>query len=136
MAYKDQRPLDEKLRELVRKPEADAIAWWKNRFEQIAAIPRPSARAGALIPELRELATLPKDQRLALTRARVLAFFQLAQEQKDAVFEARHLTAQQVPEIEAQDGAFVRDEVMPTLPSEIAERMRAAMSQAAGSKSS
>lgn len=128
MAYKDQRPHDEKLRELVGKPEADAIGWWKGRFEQIAAIPRPSARAGALVPELRELATLGKDQRLALTRARVLGFFQLTQEQKDAVLEARRLAALHAPDVEAPDDAFVRDEVIPTLPQDIAERMRAAAS--------
>lgn len=128
MAYKDDRPLDEKLRALAGNSEDEAVAWWKARFEQIAAIQRPTARAGALIPELRELAKLTKGQRVALTRARVLASFQLPEDQLDKVFEARRIAAEQAPGIEADDLAVVRDEVLPTLPPEMQERMRAQMS--------
>ncbi len=53
------RPLDHVLAEQVGKPEEEVVAWWRHRFEQIAAIPSATARAGALVPEWRELAMLP-----------------------------------------------------------------------------
>lgn len=126
------RPLDVNLRGLVGKAEDEAVSWWKARFEQIAAIPLPTARAGALIPEWRELAALPKAQRVALTRARVLGFNTLAQEQQDKVMEARRIAVQQAPLIADEDTAVVRDEVVPTLPPDLQERMRAALAQVSG----
>lgn len=125
MAYRDDRPLDEKLRALAGRPEEEAIAWWKQRFEQIASLPRPTARAGALVPEWRELAALPKAARLALTRARLLASMQLTPDQEHTVFEARDIGGRHAPEVAADDSAFIRDEVVPTLPADAQERVRA-----------
>ncbi len=120
----ERRPLDHALVSLAGKPEEEAVAWWKARFEQIAAIPLATARAGALVPEWRELATLPERARLALTRARVLASEQLTPDQRDRVFEARAIGRQQVPGVAEADVAFVREKVVPTMPPDLQERMR------------
>jgi hypothetical protein len=119
----DRRSADVNLKEMAGKPEADAVIWWKTRMTQVAAIPVGTARAGALIPMMRELAALPKPQRVALTRARVLAVSELPQDQVQKIFEARAIAARQAPELEAEDDAFVRDEVIPALPREQAERV-------------
>lgn len=119
------RPLDEKLREQVGRPEAEVVEWWRARVVQLVAIPADSARAGALMPELRELATLPRDQRLALVRARVLAFADLSAEDRQKIVAARRIGTAQLPHVAREDITFLRDEVLPTLPAEIAERLRA-----------
>lgn len=124
----DRRPLDHVLAEQVGKPEEEVVAWWKMRLEQIAVIPATTARAGALIPEWRELAALPKAQRVALTRARVLGFMQLPADQQAAIFEAGQVAAQQVPEVAKADDDFFW-EVVPTLPAETQQRIRAMAAQ-------
>ncbi len=125
----DRRPLDHVLVSQLGKPEEELIAWWKQRFEQIAAIPLASARAGALVPVWRELATLSKADRLTLSRARVLAFTQLTPDQQARILEAREIGDLQVPEIAADDTTFVDGEVVPTLPADLQQRIRAAMSR-------
>lgn len=120
----DRRPLDHQLVAHIGKPEEEVVAWWKARLEQIAAIPIASARAGALVPEWRELATLPEPQRLALTRARIVASLQLTPDQQDRVFEARDIGRRQVPEIAAADAAFIGEKVVPTLPPEVRQRVK------------
>ncbi len=119
------RPLDHQLVAQVGKPEEEIVAWWKARFEQIAALPVATARAGALVPEWRELAMLPKPQRLALTRACVLGFMQLAPDQQGLIFEAREIAGRQLPDIAAADSAFFDAEVTPTLPPDVQQRMQA-----------
>jgi hypothetical protein len=125
----DRRSADVNLRDMAGKPEADAVSWWSARLSQVASIPSPTARAGALIPMMRELAALPKAQRVALTRARVLAADQLAPDQLDKILEARSVASRQAPEIEADDRAVV-GEVVSTLPAEQVERMRQAAERA------
>lgn len=125
----ERRPLDHQLVAQVGKPEEKVVAWWKARLEQIAAIPIATARTGALVPEWRELAALPKAQRVALTRARVLAFFQLTEDQRALILEGRAVAATQLPQITAADDAFFDAEVVPALPSEIQRRVQAAAAQ-------
>ena len=120
----ERRPLDANLAAQAGKTEDEAVAWWKLRMEQIANIPSPTARAGALVPEWRELATLPEAQRLTLTKARILAVEQLTMEQRDRVFEARSIGIQQAPDAAAADATFVRDRVAPTLPGPLQQRVR------------
>jgi hypothetical protein len=129
------RPADVTLREMVGKPESEVIAWWTTRWRQIAAIPVGTARAGAIIPMLREVSALSKDQRLAMTKSRVLGFVELDQQEKDKVFEARKLAARLAPELE-QDDRQVMLEILPTLPSDVADRLRAQLEElpAAGSR--
>jgi hypothetical protein len=125
----ERRPLDHQLVAQVGKPEEEVVAWWKARLEQIAAIPIATARSGALVPEWRELAALPKAQRIALTRARVLAFFQLTEDQRALILEGRAVAATQLPQITAAEDAFFDAEVVPALPSEIQRRVQAAAAQ-------
>jgi hypothetical protein len=126
----ERRPLDQGLAALVGRSEEDAVAWWKARFEQIAAIPTPTARAGALVPEWRELAVLPEAQRLALTKARILAVEQLPAEQQQRIFEARSIGAQQAKEAATSDTAFIRDKVAPLLPQDLQRRVRETLDRA------
>lgn len=121
----EHRPLDHVLVSQVGKPEEEVAAWWKTRFEQIAAIPSASARAGAVIPGWRELADLPEAQRLALTKARILGFDRLSRDQQDRVMEARAIGTQVAPDIAGRDTAFLREKVLPALPAELASRIRA-----------
>lgn len=123
------RPADSTLRDVIAKPEGEALAWWTSRLGQIANIPAPTARAGALIPMMRELAALPRAERVALTRARVLASDQLPPGQLEKLLEARAVAARQAPELEADDRAVV-GEVLSSLPAESAERIRQAAEKA------
>ncbi|HYY53759.1 MAG TPA: hypothetical protein VFA01_00130 [Candidatus Dormibacteraeota bacterium] len=120
----ERRPLDSNLASQVGKSEDEAVAWWKLRMEQIASIPTPTARAGALVPEWRELAVLPEAQRLTLTKARIIAVEQLTAEQRDKVFEARAIGVQQAPDAAAADAAFIREKVASTLPEPLQQRVR------------
>ncbi len=121
----ERRALDHQLVAQVGKPEVELIAWWKARFEQIAALPMATARAGALVPGWRELQMLPRPQRIAVTRARMLAAMQLTPEQEERVFEARAIGARQVPDVARDDLEFITQQVLPTLPPEAQERARA-----------
>jgi len=89
MAKKDDRPIDVGLVALAGKDETTAVAWWKQRFGLIAAIPQPIARVGALTPQLRELSRLDPAERKRLTKARMTAFVQLPQDQQDLIMTAR-----------------------------------------------
>ena len=126
----ERRPLDANLATQAGKSEDEAVAWWKVRMEQIANIPSPTARAGALVPEWRELAMLPEGQRLTLTKARILAVEQLTSEQRDKVFEARAIGVKQAPDAAADDASFIREKVAPTLPSPLQQRVRDSLDNA------
>lgn len=92
MAKTDDRPQDAGLALLKGKPEAEALEWWKQRFALIAAIPTEVARAGALVPQMRELSRLPADERRRLTKTRMQAFMALPGDQRQRILEARKLT--------------------------------------------
>ena len=119
----ERRPLDSILVAQAGKSEEEAVTWWKARMEQIANIPSPTARAGALVPEWRELATMPEAQRLTLTKARVLAVEQLTQEQRDRIFEARDIGTKQAPDAWAAESSFMREKVAPTLPATLQQQV-------------
>lgn len=123
----ERRPLDTPLRELVGKSEDEAVQWWSGRLNAVASIPSATGRAGALVPTYRELASLPKAQRIALTRARVIAALQLPDEQLERIFEARRIAAQQAPDVEKDDDAIFVNEVVPTLSLDMQERIRRRM---------
>lgn len=105
MAKIEQRPVDAGLAEARGKDEASAVEWWKQRFALIAAIPTEVARAGALLPQMRELSRLPDAERRSLTRARMLAFMALPGDQRQAVMTARKLTYAVDPELVKSDDA-------------------------------
>jgi hypothetical protein len=90
MAKKDDRPIDVGLAALNGNDEAAAIAFWKKRFELIAAIPNDIARVGALTPQLRELTRVANEaERERLTRARIVAFAQLPADLRQKIVAAR-----------------------------------------------
>ncbi|MGH2379310.1 MAG: hypothetical protein ACRDGT_12670, partial [Candidatus Limnocylindria bacterium] len=74
MAKVDERPVDAGLAGLKGKSDPEVLDWWKQRFELIAAIPTDVARAGALLPQMRELSHLAEPERRRLTRERMKAF--------------------------------------------------------------
>jgi len=90
MARKDDRPVDVGLAALHGKDEPSLVEWWKQRMGLIAAIPLDTARVGALTPQLRELSRVSDlEERKKLTRARLVAFAQLPEDQKKILREAR-----------------------------------------------
>lgn len=115
MAKKDERPIDVGLAALSGNDEAAAIAFWKKRFELIAAIPNDIARVGALTPQLRELTRIANDaERERLTRARILAFAQLPMDVRQKIVEARKAAWTIDKGVLEKDQALV-DKILPTV---------------------
>ncbi|MDP9245243.1 MAG: hypothetical protein M3O64_01200 [Chloroflexota bacterium] len=115
MAKKDDRPIDVGLAALTGNDEAAAIAFWKKRFELIAAIPNEIARVGALTPQLRELTRMSNDaERERLTRARIIAFAQLPADVQRKMSESRKAAWSVDKAVLEKDQALV-DKILPTL---------------------
>jgi hypothetical protein len=115
MAKKDDRPIDVGLAALIGSDEAGAIAFWKKRFELIAAIPSEVARVGAMTPQLRELTRITNEaERERLTRARMVAFAQLPADVRQKISEARKAAWKVDPEVLQKDQTLV-EKIMPTV---------------------
>jgi len=115
MAKKDDRPIDVGLAALSGNDEAAAQAFWKKRFELIAAIPNDIARVGALTPQLRELTRMSNEaERERLTRARIVAFAQLSSDIKQKIMDARKAAWTVDPSVLEKDQALV-DKILPTV---------------------
>ena len=115
MAKKDDRPLDVGRAALSGNDEAAAIAFWKKRFELIAAIPNDIARVGALTPQLRELTRMASEpERERLTRARIVAFAQLPQDVRQKITDARKAAWNIDKGVLEKDQALV-DKILPTV---------------------
>lgn len=115
MAKKDDRPIDVGLAALSGNDEAAATAFWKKRFELIAAIPNDIARVGALTPQLRELTRIANDaERERLTRARIIAFSQLPSDTKERILDARKAAWNVDRAVLEKDQALV-DKILPTV---------------------
>ena len=115
MAKTDDRPIDVGLAALKGKDEPALIEWWKTRFGMIAAIPQDMARVGALTPQLRELTRISDDgERRKLTRARMVAFSQLPQDQQRLVMEARK-KAWEIDRAVLEKDQQMADEILPSL---------------------
>lgn len=112
---KDPRPLDIGLASLHGKDEATAVEWWKQRLTLIAAIPSEAARAGAVLPQFRELSFFPSDERRRLTKARMQAFLALPADQQDRILEARRHAASFDPAL-FQSDTDVTDSVAAEVP--------------------
>jgi hypothetical protein len=112
---KDTRPVDEGLAHLLGVDEATAIAFWKKRFEMTAAVPSDIARVGALTPQIRELGRVAdRAERTRLIRARMIAFAQLAPDQRERIVIARR-KAFEVDRAILEDDQKLVDEILPTL---------------------
>ncbi|HTH70969.1 MAG TPA: hypothetical protein VL493_06780 [Candidatus Saccharimonadales bacterium] len=115
MAKKDDRPIDVGLAALSGNDEAAAIAFWKKRFELIAAIPNDIARVGALTPQLRELTRMTSEpERERLTRARIVAFAQLPTDVRQKITDARKAAWNIDKGVLEKDQALV-DKILPTV---------------------
>ncbi|MEA2661759.1 MAG: hypothetical protein QOH08_1331 [Chloroflexota bacterium] len=115
MAKKDDRPIDVGLAALNGNDEAAAIAFWKKRFELIAAIPNEIARVGALTPQLRELTRMTNEaERERLTRARIIAFAQLPPDVQQKIAAARK-AAWNVDRVVLEKDQALADKIMPTV---------------------
>lgn len=108
MAKTDDRPLDVGLAALRGNDEASAIEWWKQRLALIAAIPVETARAGAMVPQIRELSRLPAAERRRLTKAQMQAFVQLPRDQQELILVARKTGRSIDPELLASDDAVLK----------------------------
>jgi hypothetical protein len=115
MAKKDDRPIDTGLAALIGNDAMAAEAFWKKRFELIAAIPSDVARVGALTPQLRELTRITNDtERERLTRARIVAFAQLSADARQKIVEARKAAWNVDKAVLEKDQALV-DKILPTV---------------------
>ena len=115
MAKKDDRPIDVGLTALTGKDDAAVIEFWKKRFALIAAIPSEIARVGAMTPQLRELTRMTNEgERERLTRARIVAFAQLAPDVRQKLSEARKAAWKADPAVLQKDQTLV-DKIFPTL---------------------
>jgi len=115
MAKKDDRPIDVGLAALSGNDEAAAIAFWKKRFELIAAIPSDIARVGAMTPQLRELTRMASEpERERLTRARIVAFAQLPTDVRQKITDARKAAWDIDKGVLEKDQALV-DKILPTV---------------------
>jgi len=115
MAKKDDRPIDVGLAALIGNDEATVTAFWKKRFELIAAIPSDIARVGAMTPQLRELTRIANEaERERLTRARIVAFAQLPQDVRQRIVEARKAAWDVDRAVLEKDQALV-DKILPTV---------------------
>ena len=115
MAKLEQRPVDAAVVTLRGQDDASAVDWWKRRFALLAAIPTDVARAGALVPQFRQLSELPEADRKRLTRARMQAFLQVPADQRQKVLAARQLANAIDPTVLASDDAVVQ-QLIPEVP--------------------
>ena len=105
MAKLEERPVDAGLAGLKGRDDAAAVEWWTERFALLAGIPSDVARAGAIVPQFRELSHLPEAERRRLTRARVQAFVALPADQRQRVLAGRKLATAIDPTLVASDDA-------------------------------
>jgi hypothetical protein len=108
MARLEARPVDSGLVALRGADDSAAIDWWKERFALLAGIPTDVARAGAIVPQFRQLAELPDAERRRLTRARMQAFLQTPADLRERVVAARKLANAIDPALLASDDAVVK----------------------------
>lgn len=115
MAKLDMRAVDAGLVALKSADDATAVDWWKKRFALLAGIPTDVARAGALLPQLRQLAELSEADRRRLTRARMQAFLQVPGDQRQAVLSALKVANAVDPGLLSSDDAVVQ-QLIPEVP--------------------
>ena len=112
---KDVRPVDEGLAKLIGSDEQTIIEFWKQRLKLTAAVPDETARVGALTPQIRELVRVedPKE-RERLTRARIIAFAQLPEGERQMLAAARRKAWDVDRGVLEQDQKLV-DQILPSL---------------------
>lgn len=109
MAKLDDRPFDAGLANVKGKGDAELLEWMKQRLTLVAAVPTDVARAGAILPMLRETSYLPAGERRRLTKLRIQAFQALPTDQQEKLVTARKLGNASDPELLAADAAIIRE---------------------------
>lgn len=108
MAKLEERAVDAGLAELKPGDDAAAVEWWKQRLSMTAAVPGEIARAGAWLPQLRQLSRLPEAERRRLTKARMQALLALPGDQRQRILAARTLAIASDPDLVKSDDALVQ----------------------------
>lgn len=114
MAKLEDRAVDSGIALVLSKDDPAALEWWKQRFALIAGVPTDVARAGALLPQMRQLARLSDADRRRLTKLRMQAFILLPSDQRQLILAARKLAYATDPDLLKSD-----DQVTESLKAEI-----------------
>jgi putative intracellular protease/amidase len=122
MAKLEERAVDSGVASATALDDAALVEWWKKRFAMIGGVPTEIARAGAILPQMRQLSRLPDAQRRRLTKARMQAFLSLPSDQRQTILGARRLADGVDPDLARSDDA-VADALAPEVPG-AAELMR------------
>lgn len=105
MAKLEERPVDSGVAGARALDDAALVDWWKKRLTMVASVPTEVARAGALLPQMRQLARLPEPDRRRLTKARMQAFLSLAGDQRQLIMAGRRVADTTDPELATSDDA-------------------------------
>ncbi len=103
MAKPEDRSFDEGVATARTKSDTELAEWWKQRVALIAAIPSDIARAGALLPQMRQLSLLPDDERRRQTKARMAAVIAATAEQRQRIFTSVKLASAADPTLVQSD---------------------------------
>jgi hypothetical protein len=115
MAKLEERPVDAGVAAARALDDAALVDWWKKRFASIAGVPTEVARAGALLPQMRQLSRLPDPERRRLTKARMQAFLSLPGDQRQLVMSARRIAGTTDPGLATSDDSVV-EALVPEVP--------------------
>jgi hypothetical protein len=108
MAKMEDRPVDSGVAGVKGKSDPEILEWMKQRLTLTAAVPTDVARAGAILPMIREISRLTPDERKRLTRIRLQAFQQLPRDQQDRLTTALKLANASDPDLLESDTAVIR----------------------------
>lgn len=108
MAKMEDRPVDAGIAGVKGKNDPELLEWMKQRLTLTASVPTDVARAGAMLPMLREISRLAAEDRKRLTKIRLQAFQQLPRDQQDKLMTARKLGNASDPELLESDTAVIR----------------------------
>jgi hypothetical protein len=107
MAKLEERPVDSGVASARALDDSALVDWWKKRLTMVASVPTEVARAGALLPQMRQLSRLPEPDRRRLTKARMQAFLSLPGDQRQLVMAARRVAETTDPELATSDDAVI-----------------------------
>ena len=108
MAKLEERPVDSGVVSARALDDAALVDWWKKRFTMITSVPTEVARAGALLPQMRQLSRLPDAERRKLTKARMQAFLSLPGDQRQLIMSARRIALETDPDLAKSDDAVAQ----------------------------
>lgn len=115
MAKIEERPVDVGVAALRGKDDAAVVEWWKQRLALLAGIPTDVARAGAILPQMRELARMPADERRRLIKARIQAVVAAPADQRAKALAAMRLANAADPALVKSDQEIAQ-QLVPEVP--------------------